>query len=98
MLVPSIDIMSGKAVQLRQGKEFVLQSDRDPIDLAREFNRYGEVAVIDLDAATGKGSNRELIREICRHCDARVGGGIRDEESGRQLLGSGARRIILGTA
>lgn len=98
MLVASIDVMNGKAVQLRQGKELVLQSDRDPIDLAREFNRYGEVAVIDLDAAMGKGNNRELLREICRVADVRVGGGIRDVETGRELLKAGARCLIFGTA
>lgn len=97
MLVPSIDLMNGKAVQLRQGKDFVLQSDRDPIDLAREFNRYGEVAVIDLDAALGKGSNAELIQSICKVADVRVGGGIRDVELGRQYLKAGAKRIIFGT-
>ena len=97
MLVPSIDIMNGKAVQLRQGKEFVLQSDRDPIDLAREFNRYGEIAVIDLDAATGKGNNRDLIRAICQVADVRVGGGIRDVETGRDLLKAGASSLIVGT-
>jgi phosphoribosyl-ATP pyrophosphohydrolase/phosphoribosyl-AMP cyclohydrolase len=97
MLVPSIDLMNGKAVQLRQGKELVLESERDPIDLAREFNKYGEVAVIDLDAAMGKGNNRELVREICKVADARVGGGIRDVETGRELLKAGARSLIFGT-
>jgi len=89
--------MNGKAVQLKQGKEFVLESERDPIELAREFNRYGEVAVIDLDAATGKGNNRALIKQICRVADARVGGGIRDEETARDLLKAGARSLIVGT-
>jgi phosphoribosyl-ATP pyrophosphohydrolase/phosphoribosyl-AMP cyclohydrolase len=97
MLVPSIDIINGKAVQLKQGKEFVLQSDRDPVELAREFNRYGEVAVIDLDAAMGKGNNRELIHQICRVADVRVGGGIRDVETGRELLRAGAKSLIVGT-
>ncbi len=97
MLVPSIDIMNGKAVQLKQGKEFVLQSERTPLELAAEFNRYGEVAVIDLDAALGKGENRELIKEICRICDVRVGGGIRDVETGREFLKAGAKRLIVGT-
>jgi phosphoribosyl-AMP cyclohydrolase / phosphoribosyl-ATP pyrophosphohydrolase len=98
MIVPSIDLQNGKAVQLRQGKEFVLQSDKDPIDLAMEFNRFGEVAVIDLDAALGKGKNTDLIKKICRVTDARVGGGIRDVDSGRELLRAGAKQIIIGTA
>jgi phosphoribosyl-AMP cyclohydrolase / phosphoribosyl-ATP pyrophosphohydrolase len=97
MLVPSIDLRNGKAVQLRQGKEFVLQSDRDPIELAREFNRYGEVAVIDLDAAMGTGSNLGLVENICRVADVRAGGGIRDIETGRKLLKAGAKQIIIGT-
>ncbi|MFN8658786.1 MAG: phosphoribosyl-ATP diphosphatase [Candidatus Obscuribacterales bacterium] len=97
MIVPSIDIIGGKAVQLRQGKEFVLESERDPVDLAREFNRYGEVAVIDLDSAMGKGNNRELIERICKVADARVGGGIRDVETGRALLRAGAKSLIVGT-
>lgn len=97
MIVPSIDIIDGKAVQLRQGKEFVLESERDPVDLAREFNRYGEVAVIDLDNAMGKGNNRELIEQICKVADVRVGGGIRDVETGRVLLRAGAKSLIVGT-
>ena len=97
MIVPSIDIMDGKAVQLKQGKEFVLESKKTPLELAREFNRYGEVAVIDLDAAMGKGSNFELIESICRVADVRVGGGIRDKKMGVELLKAGAKRLIIGT-
>ena len=97
MLVPSIDIMQGKAVQLKQGKEFVLESEKSPLELAREFNRFGEVAVIDLDAAMGKGSNFDLIQSICRVADVRVGGGIRDEKMGTELLKAGAKRLIVGT-
>lgn len=98
MLVPSIDIRNGKAVQLRQGKELVLESERDPVELAREFNRYGEVAVIDLDAALGTGNNRELVKEICQVADVRAGGGIRDVENGRDLLRAGAKALIVGTS
>jgi phosphoribosyl-ATP pyrophosphohydrolase len=90
--------MGGRAVQLRQGREHVLTSDRSPIELAAEFNRYGEVAVIDLDAALRQGDNIELIREMCRVADCRVGGGIRDSRRGRELLRAGASRIILGTS
>ncbi len=89
--------MQGKAVQLKQGKDFVLESNKTPLELAREFNRFGEVAVIDLDAAMGKGSNFELIESICRVADVRVGGGIRDKEMGTALLKAGAKRLIVGT-
>lgn len=98
MIIPSIDIMGGRAVQLRRGKELVLTSDRDPVELAAEFNRYGEIAVIDLDAALGKGSNRQLVKEICKVADVRAGGGIRDVDGARDLLKAGARKVIVGTA
>lgn len=97
MIVPSIDIVGGRAVQLRRGKDLVLQSERDPLELAREFNRFGEVAVIDLDAAMGTGSNKELILDICKAADVRVGGGIRDVDTARTMLRAGAKSIIIGT-
>jgi phosphoribosyl-ATP pyrophosphohydrolase len=85
-------------VQLRQGRTPVLSSIEDPRELARRFNRYGEVAVIDLDAAMGTGNNRELIRELCQLADVRVGGGIRDLETAREYLRAGAARLIIGTS
>jgi len=97
MIVPSIDIMDGRAVQLRRGREKVLDGG-DPRDLIVEFRKYGDVAVIDLDAAMKKGSNRELICELCEIADCRVGGGIRDIEIARQYLDAGAKAIIIGTA
>jgi len=96
-IVPSIDLMGGKAVQLRQGKELVLERE-DVIGLAERFARSGDLAVIDLDAALGKGDNRALVRELCRRFPCRVGGGIRSAEEARALLRAGARRVILGTA
>ncbi len=97
MIIPSIDLMNGNAVQLVGGKEMELDAG-DPRPLAEKFRLAGEVAVIDLDAALGKGSNQELIRELCGMADCRVGGGIRDVETARAWLDAGAHRIILGTA
>jgi len=98
MLIPSIDLVRGQAVQLRQGRELELVADEDPRDLAERFGRVGEIAVIDLDAARGTGDNLALIEELCAIAPCRVGGGIRDVERGRRLLRAGARRLIVGTA
>ena len=97
MIIPSIDIMNGRAVQLRNGREEVLSCIKNPVDLAREFNRFGQVAVIDLDAALGTGDNLDLIKEICRVADVRVGGGIRNYRRADALLRAGADKLILGT-
>ncbi len=96
MIIPSIDLFDGKAVQWRQGREPVLERP-DVFELLDRFSLCGEVAVIDLNAATGKGSNRELIKAMLRKHDCRVGGGIRSPESARAYLKAGASRIILGT-
>jgi phosphoribosyl-ATP pyrophosphohydrolase/phosphoribosyl-AMP cyclohydrolase len=84
-------------VQLRQGSELVLQRD-NAAELAGEFDRYGEVAVIDLDAAMGKGSNLSLIKPLLRRAECRVGGGIRTPEQAGELVSLGAKRIIAGSA
>ncbi len=98
MIVPSIDLMDGRAVQLRRGAEKVLESPEDPRDLLRRFSLYGEVAVIDLDAALGRGDNRDLVRALCRLAPCRVGGGVRREEDAVDLIKAGAARVIIGTA
>lgn len=97
MIVPSIDLIDGRAVQLRRGREFVLDGG-DPLERLEQFAVAGEVAVVDLDAALGRGSNAELIREMVRRAPCRVGGGIRDLERARAWLDAGAAKIVIGTA
>lgn len=97
MIVPSIDIMGGQAVQLIEGKEKALDAG-DPLVLADAFGIVGEVGVIDLDAALGRGSNEPVIRDMLERAPCRVGGGIRDERSAVSWLDAGAARIIVGTA
>ena len=97
MIVPSIDIQNGNAVQLVGGKEKALDAG-DPRPIAERFRLAGEIAVVDLDAALGRGSNREVIGELCRLAPCKVGGGIRDVKSAIEWLELGAARIVLGTA
>ncbi len=97
MIVPSIDLMDGQTVQLVQGRRKVLEAG-DPRPLAERFGRVGEVAVVDLDAALGRGSNTEVIEELCRLAPCRVGGGIRDRDGALRWLDRGAAKVVLGTA
>ncbi|MDR1216354.1 MAG: phosphoribosyl-ATP diphosphatase [Treponema sp.] len=96
MVVASIDIQGGKVVQLKQGSELILQRDNAE-ELIEEFDRYGEVAIIDLDAAMGKGSNFNIIKPLLRKAECRVGGGIRTVKQARELLSMGAKKIIIGS-
>ncbi len=97
MIIPSIDLQSGNAVQLIGGKEKELDAG-DPRPIAELFGRVGEIAVIDLDAALGTGNNRDTILDLLGRAPCRVGGGIRDVDTARFWLDAGARKIILGTA
>jgi phosphoribosyl-ATP pyrophosphohydrolase len=97
MIIPSIDLQGNQTVQLIGGRDLALEAG-DPRPLAQRFGVVGEIAVIDLDAALGKGSNEALIRDVCALARCRVGGGIRTLESARRWLDAGAAKIILGTA
>lgn len=96
MIIPSIDLQNGSAVQLEQGRELKIDAG-DPLPLFRRFQVVGETAVIDLDAALGRGSNRDLVLELLRQGKCRVGGGIRDLETARLYLNAGAQKIIIGS-
>lgn len=97
MIVPSIDVMGGQAVQLVGGRDRAIDAG-DPRPIAERFRVAGEIAVVDLDAAMGRGSNAACIRELVRMAPCRVGGGIRDERTAVQWLDAGAEKIVLGTA
>jgi phosphoribosyl-ATP pyrophosphohydrolase/phosphoribosyl-AMP cyclohydrolase len=97
MIVPSIDLMNGRAVQLRHGREFVLDGG-DPLERLEQFAVAGEVAVVDLDAALGQGSNADLIRAMVRRAPCRVGGGIRSLDAAQAWLDAGAKKVVIGTA
>ena len=97
MLIPSIDLMEGKVVQLVQGSRKALEFD-DLQHWIDRFSKYPLVQVIDLDAAMGRGNNQNLVREIARQIPCQVGGGIRSIDSARATLDLGARRAIFGSS
>jgi phosphoribosyl-ATP pyrophosphohydrolase len=97
MIVPSIDLQGGNAVQLVGGETKALDAG-DPRPLARRFGLVGEIAVVDLDAALGKGSNAAVIEDLIDLAPCRVGGGIRDVASAVSWLDRGAQKVVLGTA
>jgi phosphoribosyl-ATP pyrophosphohydrolase len=97
MIVPSIDLMGGRAVQLVGGKGRPVESE-DPFEMAERFAVVGEIAVIDLDAALGSGSNEGIVRQLVQRYRCRFGGGVRTVSEALQWLDAGAEKVILGTA
>ena len=97
MLIPSIDLMSGKIVQLVQGEKKALDFDDFEYWIER-FSKYPLVQLIDLDAAIGSGDNRHLLSKFISRLPCQVGGGIRDVETAEEIAALGARRIIIGSA
>ena len=97
MLIPSIDLMSGKIVQLVQGEKKALEFDDFEYWVER-FSKYPLVQVIDLDAARGAGNNLSCVHRIVQRLNYQVGGGIRNLETARAILDAGARKVIIGSA
>jgi phosphoribosylformimino-5-aminoimidazole carboxamide ribotide isomerase len=97
MLIPSIDLMGGRIVQLVQGETLKLAFDDFEYWIER-FSAYPLVQLIDLDAAMRVGENRSLIEMICGRLPCQVGGGLRTAEDGRGLLDVGAKRVIYGSS
>ena len=97
MIIPCIDLMDGKVVQLVQGREKALEAD-SPEEMLRRFAAFSQIQVIDLDAAMGRGSNDALVEMIAAKAVSRVGGGVRTVERARKLVDEGAFRVIVGTA
>jgi len=97
MLIPSIDLMEGKVVQLVQGRRKALEFD-DLQHWIDRFSKYPLVQVIDLDAAMSRGHNQEMVRRIARQIPCQVGGGIRTIDSAREMLELGSQRVIMGSS
>jgi phosphoribosyl isomerase A len=101
-LLPAVDVQGGRAVQLVQGVAGSEKTFGDPVEAALNWQRRGAewIHLVDLDAAFGRGSNRELLAEIVGRVDVKVemSGGIRDDESLKAALATGCRRVNIGTA
>jgi phosphoribosylformimino-5-aminoimidazole carboxamide ribotide isomerase len=97
MLIPSIDLQNGHVVQLVQGERLAIEAP-DPEPWIVKFSGFPRVQLIDLDAARGRGDNRDLVRSICARLPCRVGGGIRSIERAHEVLALGAHAVITSSA
>src|ERR671913_657311 len=102
ILLPAVDVADGKAVRLTRGEAGTETNYGDPVDAAHEWAKQGAnwIHLVDLDAAFGRGSNAALLADLVGRLDVKVelSGGIRDDESLRAALGTGAARVNIGTA
>jgi phosphoribosylformimino-5-aminoimidazole carboxamide ribotide isomerase len=97
MIIPCIDLMDGKVVQLVQGREKALEG-KSLDEMLQMFEGFPHIQVIDLDAAIGQGANDDQVEYLARRATIRVGGGVRTVERAQTLLEQGAYRVIVGTA
>jgi phosphoribosylformimino-5-aminoimidazole carboxamide ribotide isomerase len=97
VLIPSIDLMGGRVVQLQQGERLAIESD-DLDGWIGKFSHFPIVQLIDLDAAFGRPANDKLVRYVAGKLPCQVGGGVRSIERAQELLAAGAKRVILGSS
>jgi phosphoribosylformimino-5-aminoimidazole carboxamide ribotide isomerase len=97
MLIPSIDLLGGRIVQLVQGEKLRLAFDDFEYWIER-FSRFPLVQLIDLDAAMRQGENSALVEQIAKRLPVQAGGGIHTVERARRVLEAGAKRVIIGSA
>jgi phosphoribosylformimino-5-aminoimidazole carboxamide ribotide isomerase len=97
LIIPCIDLMDGKVVQLVQGREKALEGDA-PLAMLQKFAAFPQIQVIDLDAAIGNGSNDTVVALLASRARCRVGGGVRSSARARALVDQGAYKVIVGTA
>jgi phosphoribosylformimino-5-aminoimidazole carboxamide ribotide isomerase len=97
MIIPCIDLMGGKVVQLVQGREKALEGDA-PLAMLEKFAAFPQIQVIDLDAAIGNGENDDLVQLVASKAVCRVGGGVRSVQRATKVLAQGAYRVIVGTS
>ena len=97
MIIPCIDLMEGKVVQLVQGREKFLELP-DPLAVLEKFAAYPQIQVIDLDGALGRGDHSDIIGELCKRKLCRVGGGIRTVEKAVRAVQGGAYKVIVGSS
>jgi phosphoribosylformimino-5-aminoimidazole carboxamide ribotide isomerase len=97
VIIPCIDLMDGKVVQLVQGREKALEGD-SPAAMLQRFAAFPEIQVIDLDAAMGRGSNDGIVETLASRAVTRVGGGVRTPGRASKLIAQGASKVIIGTS
>jgi phosphoribosyl isomerase A len=101
-LLPAVDVSAGKAVRLTQGERGTEEQFGEPLEVALAWQKMGAqwIHLVDLDRAFGTGTNFEILSKVVKNLDIQVeiSGGIRDDESLKQALATGAVRVNLGTA
>lgn len=95
MIIPSIDLMNGKAVQLERGRKKILE--REVEEMLKEFSLARELQVIDLDAAMKNGGNESIVTGICGKANVRFGGGVNTTEKAEKIISYGAGKVIIGS-